>query len=90
MLKLQGGKCSYIDLSKTEESCQHKRIIMEPNFRKINISLLLRFKLITAGTAVLREQLVGGDGIQKTCEAFVHLYNISEEKVGASVIADIG
>ena len=33
--------------------------------------------------------MVGGDTIEKTREVFVHLYNIFEEKMGASVIADI-
>lgn len=63
---------------------------MEPNFKNINISLLFRSKLITVGTAVLGEQLNGGWRYnRKDCEVFVHLYNIFEEKVGASLISDV-
>lgn len=54
---------------------------MELNFKKVNFSLVFRSNVVIAGTAVVGEQL--------TCEVFFLLYNILEEKVGASIIADL-
>lgn len=62
---------------------------MELNLKKINLSLLIRSKLITVRTAVLGEQLnCGWRYYRKSCEVFACLY-IFEEKVGTAGKSDI-
>lgn len=57
---------------------------MELNFKKVNISLVFKSKVVRAGTSI-KWWVV----IEHTCEVFVQLYNMLDEKVGASVIADL-